>query len=169
MGSGAMSIETTRPEQIKPEQTDSASIALEPGKREPRWRARARNRAYATERLRNRWRENSLATADEDISGGFSWRLIGRFVPYLGPYRWTTLASLLCMVIYTGLNIANPYFIGLAIDRFITTGDLRGLTVIAIVLLALNIGMWLAPYAPGRPMSLGGRQVLYRLARDLFA
>jgi ATP-binding cassette subfamily B protein len=164
-----MSIETTRPEQIKPEQTGSASAMSEPGKREPRWRARARNRAYATERLRNRWRENSLATADEDLSGGFNWRLIGRFVPYLGPYRWTTLASLLCMLIYTGLNIANPYFIGVAIDRFITTGDLRGLTVIAIVLLALNIGMWLAQYAQVWTMSWVGEQILYRLAGDMFA
>ncbi len=159
-----MSIDTT-----KPEQTDSASMTPQPGKREPRWRVRARNRAYTTERLRNRWRENSLATADEDISGGFSWRLIGRFVPYLGPYRWTALASLLCMLIYTGLNIANPYFIGLAIDRFITTGDLRGLTMIAIVLLALNIGMWLAQYAQVWTMSWVGEQILYRLAGDMFA
>jgi len=161
--------EQTKPEQTKPEQTDSASMALAPGKWEPRWRARARNRAYATERLRNRWRENSLATADEDISGGFSWRLIGRFVPYLGPYRWTTVASLLCMLIYTGLNIANPYFIGVAIDRFITTGDLRGLTAIAVVLLTLNVGMWLAQYAQVWTMSWVGEQILYRLAGDMFA
>jgi ABC-type multidrug transport system fused ATPase/permease subunit len=126
-------------------------------------------RVFATERLRNRWRENSLATADEDISGNFQVRLIGRFVPYMGRYKWTALASLVCMVIYTGLNVAQPYLIGLAIDRFITSHDMPGLTTIAIALLGLNVAMWLAQYAQVWTMSWVGEQMLYRLAGDMFA
>ncbi len=166
-----MTVDVTKPETTKSESTNAGSSKRAPesattGERKLTGR---KARAFATERLRNRWRENSLATADEDISSNFSWRLIGRFAPYLRHYRWTALVSLVCMLIYTGLNVALPYLIGVAIDRFITTGDLPGLTVIAAVLLGLNVAMWLAQYAQVWTMSWVGEQMLYRLAGDMFA
>jgi ATP-binding cassette subfamily B protein len=122
-----------------------------------------------SERLRNRWRENSLAISDEDLSAGFDWRLVTRFGPYLARYRGRTLVSLVCMLLYTGLNVLNPYLIGVAIDQFISHADLEGLTAIAIVLLAVNVGMWQAQYWQIWMMSWVGEQVLYSLSSDMFA
>ena len=34
------------------------------------------------------------------------------------------------MLVYTGLNLANPFLIGVAIDSFIGTHDLHGLALI---------------------------------------
>jgi ABC-type multidrug transport system fused ATPase/permease subunit len=124
--------------------------------------------AYATQRLRHTWRENSLAHSDEDISGVINWAVVKRFGPYVARYRGMTAVSIVCMLLYTGLNVANPFLIGLAIDNFIQRHDLGGLTIISIVLLAVNVAMWQAQYWQVWTMSWAGEQMLYHLAADMF-
>src|SRR5439155_10290428 len=102
-----------------------------------------------------------LAAFDEDYRSGFSWRLVGRFGPYLAPYRKAALASIALMMLYTAANLANPYLIGIAIDRFIEHHDLSGLTAISIVLLLVNVLMWQAQYWQIWTMSWAGQQMLY--------
>ncbi len=97
--------------------------------------------SYLEYRRKYAWHENSLATSDEDISGKFDWKQTRLFGPYIARYKLTVIASILLMLVYTGLNIANPYLIGVAIDQFIKGGDLRGLAWISIALLIVNIAM----------------------------
>src|SRR5947209_5817193 len=110
-----------------------------------------------------------LAAFDEDYTGGFSWRLVGRFGPYLAPYRKAALASIGLMLLYTAASLANPYLIGVAIDRFIQHHDLPGLTAISVVLLMVNVLMWQAQYWQVWTMSWAGQQMLYRLSTDMYA
>ncbi len=130
---------------------------------------REQTSTYISERLRHTWRENSLARSDEDITGSMSWAIIRRFWPYLARYRGTTLLSVLCMLLYTALNLANPLLIGVAIDNFIERNDLSGLTAIAIALLLVNLAMWQAQYWQVWTMSWAGEQMLYHLSADMFA
>ena len=130
---------------------------------------RRQTESYATARLSHTWRENSLAHADEDEQGSIRWAVVRRFWPYLAHYRVITAVSLLCMLLYTGLNVANPFLIGVAIDNFIQRGDLGGLTAISLVLLAVNVAMWQAQYWQVWTMSWVGEQMLYHLAADMFA
>jgi ABC-type multidrug transport system fused ATPase/permease subunit len=117
---------------------------------------------------RNHWRENSLESADEDLSGKFSWYTIKKFGPYAAHYKsWTTI-SLLLMLVYTVLNLANPFLIGLAIDQFIGQNDLHGLTIIGIVLIVVNVLMWQAQYWQVWTMSWAGQQMLFNLSSDMF-
>ncbi len=125
--------------------------------------------SYAEYRRSRRWLENSLASDDEDISGGFDWRLVGRFRSYLGRYPLVSLASVVLMVVYTGLNIATPLLIGVAFDDFIAHGDLRGLVFAIGGLIVLNVAMWQAQYWQVWSMSWVGEQVLYLLSCDMFA
>ncbi len=124
--------------------------------------------SYTAHRERNRWRENSLEGADENITGKFDRRVITKFVPYLARYKGWTFASLGLMLLYTALNLANPYLIGLAIDQFISHNDLRGLAVIGIVLIVVNILMWQAQYWQVWTMSWAGQQTLYNLSSEMF-
>ena len=124
---------------------------------------------YVESLRRKHWRENSLASADEDVSGNFDWKLIGRFGPYLRPYRGATWLSVVLMLAYTGLNLANPYLIGVAVDDFIATHDLNGLAIISLALLAVNVAMWQAQYWQIWTMSWVGEQILYRLSADMFS
>jgi ABC-type multidrug transport system fused ATPase/permease subunit len=125
--------------------------------------------SYADFKRGHRWRENSLASDDEDIYAKFSWSLVKRFGPYLGRYRAASIASILLMLVYTILNIANPFLIGVAIDDFISRNNLGGLAIAGIGLVVLNIAMWLAQYWQVWSMSWVGEQVLYHLSSDMFA
>jgi ABC-type multidrug transport system fused ATPase/permease subunit len=125
--------------------------------------------SYTLHRERNRWRENSLEGSDENISARFDRQVITKFLPYLARYRGWTLASLCLMLLYTLFNLANPFLIGLAIDQFIGHNDLKGLAIIGIVLIVVNILMWQAQYWQVWTMSWAGQQMLYNLSSDMYA
>jgi ABC-type multidrug transport system fused ATPase/permease subunit len=130
--------------------------------------AHQRSRAYLERRRRTIWRENSLASADESEERRFDWRVTRLFGPYVARYKGITALSVLLMLIYTAANLANPYLIGVAIDAFISRGDLPGLAIICLVLLAVNLVMWQAQYWQIWTMSWAGQQILYRLSSDMF-
>ena len=123
---------------------------------------------YAARRQRHRWRENSLESADENIAGKFDWYIISKFLPYLARYKGWTLASVILMLLYTAFSLANPYLIGLAIDQFISHNDVRGLAMIGVVLIVVNILMWQAQYWQVWTMSWVGQQILYHLSSDMY-
>jgi ABC-type multidrug transport system fused ATPase/permease subunit len=117
---------------------------------------------------RKRWRENSLEMADEDLEGSFNWTTTRKFLPYISHYKKWTLASIALMLVYTGLNLSNPFLIGLAIDKFIGQNNLEGLALLSVVLIFVNVAMWQAQYWQVWTMSWAGQQVLYRLSSDMF-
>src|ERR1051326_3510626 len=129
---------------------------------------RGETESYLEYRRRVNWRENSLASADEDINSHFDWQHVKRFGPYAARYKKATLASIALMLLYTLFNLANPYLIGVTIDNYITRGDLPGLAMISGVLLLLNVGMWQAQYWQVWTMSWAGQQILYSLSSDMF-
>src|SRR3989442_1006670 len=127
-----------------------------------------RTNTYAAHHQRNRWHENSLESADENIAGKFNWSLIGKFGPYGARYKGWTIASVVLMLLYTVFNLANPYLIGMAIDQFISHNDLKGLAVVGIVLIVVHVLMWQAQYWQVWTMTWAGQQILYNLTSDMF-
>jgi len=125
--------------------------------------------SYTAHGQRSRWQENSLEGSDENETQKFNWHLTARFRPYLARYKGATLASVVLMLLYTAFNLANPYLIGVAIDQFISHNDLKGLAIISIVLLVINILMWQSQYWQVWTMSWAGQQILYHLSSDMFA
>lgn len=117
---------------------------------------------------RNRWRENSLEMADEDLTGSFDWATTRKFFPYVARYKKWTIGSIVLMLVYTAFNLANPFLIGLAIDQFISHNDLEGLALLSVVLIVVNVLMWQAQYWQVWTMSWAGQQILYHLSSDMF-
>lgn len=124
--------------------------------------------SYVEHRRRTAWIENSLARSDEDINAKFDWSSIRLFGPYLARYRVQVLLSIVLMLIFTGLNLANPFLIGVAIDNYITNHDLHGLAIIGIILLVVNIAMWQAQYWQIWTMSWAGQQILFHVSTDMY-
>jgi ATP-binding cassette subfamily B protein len=124
--------------------------------------------AYTAYRRQSALRESDLAGLDEDEARSFNWKLVPRFAPYVAPYRKAALASVGLMLLYTATNLANPYLIGVAIDRVIVQRDLPGLTLIGLILLLVNVVMWQAQYWQVWSMSWAGQQTLYRLSADMY-
>jgi ABC-type multidrug transport system fused ATPase/permease subunit len=114
-------------------------------------------------------RRNLLAHLDEEETGRFGWTILRSFGPYIRPFRLPALASAVLMLLYTAANLANPYLIGLAIDRFIDHGDMGGLSVICLMLLGVSVLQWAAQYGQVWTMSWVGQGMLYKLSSDMFA
>jgi ABC-type multidrug transport system fused ATPase/permease subunit len=131
-------------------------------------RAAERAALYSEYRRQHTWRENSLAYSDQDEGAGFEWKLVRMFFPYIRRYKRPAIASLILMLLYTGLNLLNPYLVGLAIDLFITNHDLAGLAGLSIVFLIVNVAMWQAQFWQVWSMSWAGQQILYLLSSDMF-
>jgi ATP-binding cassette subfamily B protein len=124
--------------------------------------------AALLQQQRKHWIENSLERADEDLSGNFNWNIVKKFGPYLANYKGWAITSIILMLVYTALNLANPFLIGLAIDQFISHNDLRGLAIIGIILIVVNIAMWQAQYWQVWTMSWAGQQMLFQISTDMF-
>ena len=95
-------------------------------------------------------------------------RAATRLAMYLSPYK-TTLAVVLAFVLaYILLGLLEPYLIGRAIDKFISTRQINGLSSLALLLLTAYlfdngfqaISSWL--------MARISQDALRRLRRDLF-
>ena len=91
-----------------------------------------------------------------------------RLLPYMRPYSLTLVLVFVCVIFYTLLGLIGPYLMGVAIDRFISPGQIDGLARIAlwmiIVYLVYNgtqiVASWL--------MSSISQEALQQLRRDLF-
>lgn len=63
-------------------------------------------------------------------------RALKGLLRYLLPFKATLILVLVAVVVYTLLGLAGPYLMGVAIDRFIGTGNAAGLPRIALLMLA---------------------------------
>jgi ATP-binding cassette subfamily B multidrug efflux pump len=69
---------------------------------------------------------------DQILGKAYDARLMKRLLRYLKPYRMIMALSLLLLTLYTGMQLLGPYITKVAIDRYITDNDLRGLNLMAL-------------------------------------
>jgi ATP-binding cassette, subfamily B, multidrug efflux pump len=65
-------------------------------------------------------------------------------------------------------GVASPYFVGVAIDRYIIPGDFRGLLLIVAVLLGLHLASALAAWLQAIVMARVAQDTVRAMRRDLF-
>ena len=93
---------------------------------------------------------------------------IRRLWSYLGRQRTALVVTTLMMVASTALNLVGPYLMGVAIDGYISTGDLPGLARLLLWMTAAYGAASLVTYFQTYVMA-GVAQVAIRdLRRDLF-
>jgi ATP-binding cassette subfamily B protein len=77
---------------------------------------------------------------EEDVLGkAYDARLMRRLLAYLRPYRLHAALALAAIIGASILQLAQPYLMKLAIDRYIAAGDLSGINRIAVLYLAIII------------------------------
>ncbi len=111
----------------------------------------------------------ALDADEDDVLGKvYDSKVIGRMPKYLAPVKgWLALGAS-GMIIRTLGQLAPPYLIGIATDRFIQTGDLNGLTVIALALIGIALLMWGGEYMSTIYLAYAGQSVLYRMRTEMF-
>jgi len=91
-----------------------------------------------------------------------------RLIGYLLAYRVRLVAVGLLVVAGSILSLLGPYLVGVAIDRYIGTGDLPGLYGLALLLLGIYLAGWIAQGVQGILMARVSQYALRQLRRDLF-
>ncbi len=106
---------------------------------------------------------------DEEAFGSvYDPRVIRRMLPYLAPYKHLVAVSVVSMLVYTGSQVAVPRLIGLGIDKFMVSKDMRGLSLIVGIFMGKAVLNWWSSYAQQVAMIKVGQGLLYSLRRDMF-
>ena len=106
---------------------------------------------------------------DEILGKAYDARLMRRLLGYLRPYRWAVIGSILLLLLNAGADLLGPYFVKVAIDRYMTQGDLAGVARIAVFYLGALLAAFAFRYAQNFITQVVGQRVMYDLRMALFA
>jgi len=109
------------------------------------------------------------AEYDEDILGkAYDNRVIARLPKYLSPVKGWLVLGAVGTVIRALAQLAVPYLVVIAVDRFIQTGNLGGLNLIAIAFVAVALLIWGGQYLATMFLSYAGQAILFRMRTEMF-
>ena len=107
---------------------------------------------------------------EEDVLGkAYDARLMRRLLAYLRPHKWYVLGALLALIGDAVAQLAPPYLVKIAIDRYIAQGDLGGLNNIAIVYLAVLVASFSLEYAQTYMMQMIGQRIMFDMRMQIYA
>ena len=94
--------------------------------------------------------------------------VLRRMMDYLKPYWLQLLAVLLLLIVGTLAQLAGPYLIGLAVDKFIAGGDKTGLARTMLLLLGAYVLAWATNSGQFYVMTIVAQELLYKLRSEVF-
>jgi ATP-binding cassette subfamily B protein len=94
--------------------------------------------------------------------------LIGRILGYPGRFRGRALLLILAVLANTLVNLLPPFLFTLAIDRYITSLDFTGLTLLGVAYIALSLVTFIAQVAQRYLINWLGSKTEYEIRTDLF-
>ncbi len=109
-----------------------------------------------------------LFQEDEILGKAYDARLMRRLLGYLRPYGPLVTLSILLLLFAAMADLAGPYFIKVAIDRYIRIGDVAGVGRIAAVYLGTLVAGALFRYGQNYVTQIVGQSVMFDLRMELF-
>lgn len=109
-----------------------------------------------------------FSSGDEANQKGFDRHILRRLLAFLLPYKGRMLLALLLMLIVSGLTLLTPYLLKIAVDQYITGGDLAGLARISMITAAAFVGLYVFTSLENYLLSWVGQHVLANMRSDLF-
>lgn len=116
----------------------------------------------------SRLRRSTDGWDDEELGKLYDHTVMRRLIPYLKPYRVQVFIALLGMTVFAAASNAQPYLIGLAIDKYIPSGDMQGVGTIGGLLIGLAIVGWLGQFLQQMMTGFVGHHVLLTLRTKMF-
>ncbi|MBI1885419.1 MAG: ABC transporter ATP-binding protein [Chloroflexi bacterium] len=105
---------------------------------------------------------------DEELGRVYDHSVVRRLLPYLKPYKRHVVVTLASMLLFAGASYTQPFLVGLAIERFIGSGNLMGVTLIGVALLGLALVGWASQYVQQASTAYMGHNVLLSLRTQMF-
>jgi ATP-binding cassette subfamily B protein len=110
-----------------------------------------------------------MSIHEEEVLGrAYDATLMRRLLTYLRPYKPQVALALAAIISASVLQLAQPYLMKLAIDRYITAGDLRGVDRIAIAFFFILIGSFLLEYVQTWLLQLTGQRIMYDMRLQVY-
>ena len=106
---------------------------------------------------------------EEDVLGkAYDARLMRRLLRYLRPYTSYVAIALAAIISASVLQLAQPYIMKLAIDRYIATGDLQGLNRIAVIFFGVLVGSFTLEYLQTWVLQMTGQRIMFDLRTEIY-
>jgi ATP-binding cassette subfamily B multidrug efflux pump len=105
---------------------------------------------------------------EEALGKAYDARLMRRLLAYLRPYWLFAGLALAAIVAHSVLQLAQPWLMKVAIDRYIASGDLAGIDRIAgvfLVVLAASFGL---EFAQTWLMQITGQRIMYDIRMEVY-
>jgi len=111
-----------------------------------------------------------MSTQDDDVVGkAYDARLMRRLLQYLRPYRVQAALALAAIIANSVLQLAQPYLMKVAIDRYIPAGDLAGVNRIALWFLAILIAAFLLEFTQTWLLQTTGQRIMFDMRLQIYA
>jgi len=95
-------------------------------------------------------------------------KTVSRLLGYVRPYGLGVTGILVLVVLSTGLGLAGPLLMGIAVDRFIQVGDIPGLARLSFLMLVIYIALWATSTAQTYWTVVVGQKVEKAIRADIF-
>ena len=107
---------------------------------------------------------------DDDIIVGKAYDagLMRRLMGYLRPYWVAVLVALAAIVCASMLQLAQPYLMKLAIDRYIATSDVAGMDRIALLFLGILLGSFALEFVQTYVLQHTGQRIMFDLRAQIY-
>jgi ATP-binding cassette subfamily B protein len=106
---------------------------------------------------------------EEALGKIYDRRLMRRLLSYLGPYKARVALSFLLVLAGSALKLVGPYLTKVAIDDYITPGNLEGLDFVAFLyVLALALSFVIS-FFQVYLMNAAGQRVMFDMRREIFS
>ena len=106
---------------------------------------------------------------EEEVLGkAYDGRLMRRLIRYLRPYRWHVAAGILLSLLISAMEAVRPYFVKIAVDRDIASGDKRGLLITTLLFFTLLVLRGLIQYANAYLTQWIGQRTIFDLRMELY-
>jgi ATP-binding cassette subfamily B multidrug efflux pump len=110
-----------------------------------------------------------MTAHDEEILGkAYDARLMRRLAHYLRPYWRQVALSFAAIIVGAASQLAQPYLMKVAIDRYIATGQLAPLDRLAAVYFVILVVAFAADYLQTWTMQLTGQKLMFDLRMELY-
>src|SRR4030095_13664838 len=126
----------------------------------------------------------TLGRVEEEVAGkAYDGRLMRRLLTYMWPYRSAVAVSLVLLSINSVLQIAGPFLMKVAIDRYLapvaksrtwleqylSSNPWTGLAQVSILYLAAIVGALLMEFGQSYLMQWTGQNAMFDLRRQIMA
>jgi ATP-binding cassette subfamily B multidrug efflux pump len=106
---------------------------------------------------------------EEALGKVYDARLMKRLLSYVRPYKRWVVASVVLLLVGSAAELAGPYLVKIGIDSYISVGDKKGLALVSLGLLGINVAAFALYYWQIYLMNLMGQKVIYDLRTELFS